>query len=130
MSLNRGPHAQTVDHIAEGVPKSDQMMEVMEHVLHHVTDMGLGPSLPSSWGIVPPSAEWCRSLEHKEVAFEPWGEAQESELHDMMVLACEAGQYSIRGYAKGIGPGVDIPGPGYHVGSSDPELCHRVMVQE
>ena len=29
----------TVDHIAEGVPKSDQMMEVMEHVLHHITDM-------------------------------------------------------------------------------------------
>ena len=60
--------------------------------------------------------------------FEPWGEPQKSELHDMMMVACEAGQYSIRGYAKGIGPGVDIPGPGYHVGSSDPvSFKHKQM---
>ena len=36
-------------------------------------------------------------------------------LHDMLLEAVAAGHYEIEAYARGIGPGVDIPGEGYHV---------------
>lgn len=48
-SLHTEAHYSVCDRIGEGV--RDQAMEVLEHVLHHVTDVGFHYAFPAEWGL-------------------------------------------------------------------------------
>ena len=63
------------DIIMEGVP--GQVMEVVEHILHYVTDTGLHYTFPAEWGI-----------------------SKESELAKGMDKAIEAGYYDVGQYGR------------------------------
>ena len=63
------------DIIMEGV--SRQVMEVVEHILHHVTDVGLHYTFPDEWGI-----------------------SRTSKLYQFMLEAVEKGYYDISSYGE------------------------------
>ncbi len=76
------------DIIMEGVP--GQVMEVIEHILHHVTDVGLHYTFPDEWGISRES-ELCRAMEEAIEAgyyeIEQYAELEhEPEIHDRVLL--------------------------------------------
>jgi hypothetical protein len=63
------------DIIMEDVPR--QVMEVVEHVLHHVTDVGLHYTFPNEWGI-----------------------SKTSKLYRFMLEAVDKGYYDISSYGE------------------------------
>ena len=69
--------ASVCDRIGQGV--EDQPMEVLEHVLHHITDVGMHYTFPAEWGL-----------------------NDASTLHGCMLEAIAAGLYDVTDYLEEI----------------------------
>jgi len=75
------------DIIMQGVP--GQTMEVVEHILHHVTDVGLHYTFPEEWGISQSSRLYLAMQEAIEGEFyevEQYSDIDEAEVYNRVLL--------------------------------------------